>query len=177
MREAFEKWMSARGCKFQLGRGGDCYSNPLTQRDWETWQAALQSQKVESGLGVTHEMISAALEAALAAAPQPAHSPDGGDVAGWQFYQDGKWHNGDDRIKDHRANTEAAGIPVRDVYTHPAQSRNELQAEAIKTLRENIRQEGRTVQQVGIRDNDKTRAAIAALLDSDARLRSDGGEG
>jgi len=31
----------------------------------------------------------------------------------WQFYQDGKWWNGDDRIKDHRKNTEAAGIPVR----------------------------------------------------------------
>lgn len=74
----------------------------------------------------------------LAAAPQPDHSPDGtvtdygtksapaadgGEVAGWQFYQDGKWHNGDDRIKDHRANTEAAGIPVRDVYTHPAKAR------------------------------------------------------
>jgi hypothetical protein len=41
---------------------------------------------------------------------------------GWQFYQDGKWWNGDDRIRDHRANTEAAGYPVRDVYAAaPAQ--------------------------------------------------------
>ncbi|RZI91633.1 MAG: hypothetical protein EOP15_00065 [Pseudomonas sp.] len=40
------------------------------------------------------------------------------DVVGWQFYQQGKWWNGDDRIKDHRKNTEAAGIPTRDVYTH-----------------------------------------------------------
>lgn len=37
----------------------------------------------------------------------------------WQFYQDGKWWNGDDRIKDHRKNTEAAGIPVRDLYAAP----------------------------------------------------------
>ncbi|RMI00486.1 hypothetical protein [Stutzerimonas nitrititolerans] len=37
----------------------------------------------------------------------------------WQFYQDGKWWNGGDRIKDHRKNTEAAGIPVRDLYAAP----------------------------------------------------------
>ena len=40
---------------------------------------------------------------------------------GWQFYQDGKWWNGDDRVKDHRKNTVAAGVPVRDVYAAPAQ--------------------------------------------------------
>lgn len=38
---------------------------------------------------------------------------------GWQFYQDGKWWHGDDRIKDHRKNTEEAGFPVRDVYADP----------------------------------------------------------
>jgi|GEM_PF-1634094 len=38
------------------------------------------------------------------------------EPAGWQFYQDGKWWNGDDRIKDHRKNTEDAGYPVRDVF-------------------------------------------------------------
>lgn len=41
-----------------------------------------------------------------------------GEPAGWQFYQDGKWWNGDDRIKDHRKNTEDAGYPVRDVFAH-----------------------------------------------------------
>lgn len=40
-------------------------------------------------------------------------------VAGWQFYQDGKWWNGDDRIKDHKKNTLAAGFRVRDVYADP----------------------------------------------------------
>ena len=35
---------------------------------------------------------------------------------GWQFYEDGKWWNGDDRIKDHRKNTEEATHPIRDVY-------------------------------------------------------------
>lgn len=39
---------------------------------------------------------------------------------GWQFYQDGKWWNGDDRIKDHRDNTEAFGYRTRNVYAHPA---------------------------------------------------------
>lgn len=45
---------------------------------------------------------------------QPAQQ----EPCGWQFFQDGKWHNGME-INDHRANTEAAGIPVRDVYPSP----------------------------------------------------------
>jgi len=48
-----------------------------------------------------------------------ALSANGGEVVTWQFYQDGKWWNGDDRIKDHRANTEAAGIPIRELFTPP----------------------------------------------------------
>lgn len=42
-----------------------------------------------------------------------------GEPVGWQFYQDGKWWHGDDRIKDHRKNTEEAGFRVRDVYASP----------------------------------------------------------
>ena len=41
------------------------------------------------------------------------------EPVGWQFYQDGKWWNGDDQIKDHRKNTEEAGFRVRDVYATP----------------------------------------------------------
>ncbi|WP_185268921.1 hypothetical protein [Halopseudomonas xiamenensis] len=41
------------------------------------------------------------------------------DPVGWQFFQDGKWWHGDDRIKNHRKNTEDAGIPTRDVYAAP----------------------------------------------------------
>lgn len=53
----------------------------------------------------------AAFELLELAAPDVQAEP-----VGWQFYQDGKWWNGDDRIKDLRKNTEAAGYPVRDVY-------------------------------------------------------------
>lgn len=42
------------------------------------------------------------------------------EPCGWQFFQDGKWHNGM-ATNNHRSNTEAAGIPVRDVYPGPAQ--------------------------------------------------------
>ena len=42
------------------------------------------------------------------------------EPCGWQFYQDGTWHNGME-TSNHRANTEAAGIPVRNVYTTAAQ--------------------------------------------------------
>ena len=41
---------------------------------------------------------------------------------GWQFYEDGKWWNGDDRNKDHRKNTEEASYPIRDVYAVEQQS-------------------------------------------------------
>ncbi|MCQ4302255.1 hypothetical protein NAV11_20265 [Pseudomonas songnenensis] len=53
----------------------------------------------------------------------------------WQFYQDGKWWNGDDRIKDHRKNTEAAGIPVRDLYAAPiAQTAPQPEQSGLVTL-------------------------------------------
>lgn len=48
-----------------------------------------------------------------------ALSANGGEAVAWQFYQDGKWWNGDDSIKAHRANTEAAGIPIRELFTAP----------------------------------------------------------
>jgi|GEM_PF-4383041 len=47
-------------------------------------------------------------------AEQPAQQ----EPCGWQFYQDGKWHNGVE-TNDHRKHTEAAGFPVRDVYPSP----------------------------------------------------------
>jgi hypothetical protein len=40
-----------------------------------------------------------------------------GEPVGWQFYEGGKWYYGTDMPKDHRLHTEAAGIPVRDLYT------------------------------------------------------------
>jgi hypothetical protein len=40
-----------------------------------------------------------------------------GEPVGWQFYDNGNWFNG--MPGDHRANTEAAGVPVRDLYTTP----------------------------------------------------------
>ncbi len=40
------------------------------------------------------------------------------DACGWQFYAGGKWHTGME-VNDHRVNTEAAGIPTRNVYPGP----------------------------------------------------------
>ena len=61
----------------------------------------------------------AALNDELAALKDGAPAQTEQQPVSWQFYQDGKWWNGDDRIKDHRKNTEAAGIPVRDLYAAP----------------------------------------------------------
>ena len=55
----------------------------------------------------------------LHAVVKAALSANGGEVVAWQFYQDGKWYFGDDTIKDHRANTEAAGFPIRELFTTP----------------------------------------------------------
>lgn len=61
-----------------------------------------------------------AFDAISAALAEPAQSEQ--EPVGWQFYQDGKWWNGDDRIKDHRVNTEAAGYQTRDVYAAPVRA-------------------------------------------------------
>lgn len=74
-----------------------------------------------------------------------------GVPVGWQFYQDGKWWNGDDRIRDHRANTEAAGYPVRDVYAaapaqpaaHPDDAAVDRFAVAMKAKLAKAREKGR----------------------------------
>ncbi len=66
---------------------------------------------------------------AVLARPAEQHQ---GEPVGWQFYQDGKWWNGNDRIKDHRKNTEDAGYPVRDVFSHADPSEVERLREVIK---------------------------------------------
>ena len=40
------------------------------------------------------------------------------EPCGWQFYQDGKWHNGME-TNNHRSNTDAAGVPTRNIYPDP----------------------------------------------------------
>ena len=51
----------------------------------------------------------------------------------WQFYQDGKWCNGDDRIKDHRKNTENSGYKTRELYAEqPEPAADHTQCEECK---------------------------------------------
>jgi hypothetical protein len=77
----------------------------------------LQSLKDIDALHHSQEPESVDAQKAIAdmgqalAQPAPVQEP-----CGWQFYQDGTWHNGME-TSNHRANTEAAGIPVRNVYT------------------------------------------------------------
>lgn len=70
-----------------------------------------------SGSWVRYADHVTALAAGQATAAQ-AVVPQGWKLVpvGWQFYEDGKWWNGDDRNKDHRKNTEEARYPIRDVY-------------------------------------------------------------
>ena len=52
-----------------------------------------------------------AIEAALA-------DIDKCEPVGWQFYQDGEWHNGME-TNNHKENTIDAGFPIRELYTSP----------------------------------------------------------
>lgn len=54
-----------------------------------------------------HSKPIAAIKKALAQTQEPV---------AWQFFEGGKWHNGME-VNDHRKHTEAAGVPVRDLYT------------------------------------------------------------
>src|SRR5690606_30676302 len=64
-----------------------------------------------------HAAIAEVLRAQPAASAEPV---------GWQFYEDGEWHDGSRKIKDHRKNTEAAGIPTRDVFAAPVAAQPHL---------------------------------------------------
>lgn len=93
-------------------RDGQAAVEPSPEQDErEAFKRALHSQKV---FKLSSATMSAAEWAWFARPAQTEQQP-----VSWQFYQDGKWWNGDDRIKDHRKNTEAAGIPVRDLYAAP----------------------------------------------------------
>jgi hypothetical protein len=64
---------------------------------------------MEPGNGRHRQALRAAIEQALGQ----------GEPVAWQFFDAGAWHNGDDKIKDYRKNTEAAGYITRDLYTAP----------------------------------------------------------
>lgn len=96
-------------------RDGQAAVEPAPAQDEREAEAAVKAL-LFSGRLVDSFLIRDICKAVLAARPaQTEQQP-----VSWQFYQDGKWWNGDDRIKDHRKNTEAAGIPVRDLYDAPA---------------------------------------------------------
>jgi hypothetical protein len=59
-----------------------------------------------------HEALVAAREL-MDQSAEPEQEP-----CGWQFFQDGEWHNGS-LLNNHRKNTEDGGWPVRDIYPSP----------------------------------------------------------
>jgi hypothetical protein len=71
---------------------------------------ASANAKFAAGWGEQLDRADIAITAIKQARSAPAQEP-----CGWQFYQDGKWHNGME-TSNHRANTEAAGVPTRNVY-------------------------------------------------------------
>lgn len=90
--------------------------------------------------------------------------PAQGEIVGWQFYQQSKWWNGDYRIKDHRKNTEAAGIPTRDVYTHA----DPAEVERLREENRRLHEAGEFLDGVNQGIEDKLRAQ---LFERDALLK------
>ncbi|MCE0967841.1 hypothetical protein [Pseudomonas sp. NMI4491_12] len=95
-----------------------------------------------------------------------------GEPVGWQFYQDGKWWNGDDRIKDHRKNTEDAGYPVRDVFAHVDPGEVERLCAELNEWKQRCQYNADTAHDVG-RERDALRAQLA---ERDALLRDKSGD-
>lgn len=89
-------------------------SEELMRQEFEEWAEKEGMIMMQDGETYYHHVTHRAWIAWQAART-------GGEVGpvGWQFYQDGKWWHGYDRIKDHRKNTEEAGFPVRDLYATP----------------------------------------------------------
>ena len=91
-------------------------------KDEETAQSALKLalEALElSSITVDNFSVQKKTQEAIAAVREArAEQPAQQEPCGWQFYQEGKWHNGME-TNNHRANTEAAGVPVRDVYPSP----------------------------------------------------------
>ena len=82
------------------------------------WRSQIREVFLRNGFTIKDgrdDLADYVYEAAFELLELAAPAVQGGPV-GWQFYQDGKWWNGGDRIKDHRKNTEEAGYPIRDVY-------------------------------------------------------------
>jgi hypothetical protein len=101
-----------------IGADSDLHIGPESCGDYVKYadvQSALQHTG-QAQLEVIRDDSGCPTEVRIAEALQHAGQ---GEAVGWQFFQDGKWHFGCDNIKDHRKNTEAAGFPVRDVFSAP----------------------------------------------------------
>jgi hypothetical protein len=60
------------------------------------------------------------------------------ETAAWQFCMEGKWYIGMD-TNDHRANTEAAGIPTRDLIVAPTTAVEPAHSDDVQVPREWLR--------------------------------------
>ena len=74
------------------------------------------------------------------APPKPEQEP-----CGWQFFQDGQWHNGS-MLNNHRQNTEDAGYEVRDVYPPPLKPDAWLSGEGLELKQVLVKQNGNWVE-------------------------------
>lgn len=201
IREAFEAWYSSRHDGFMPSCNDGEYDWSDAQSCWEAWQAALQSQTAPAvpewtdkqciefmchalrhvvysveGDSPTCDDIRLGVKAAMLAAPQPDHSPDGGEVGPvgwiWETYGQRNFTAG----THHKNVLEADGLTLIPVYTHPAQPRNEVQAEALEGFIDEI------TKQIGYLENKSEQARTLRKVNSwlikcAARLRSNGGEG
>lgn len=110
IREAFEDHV--RSSRFATGgRIGDNYANPLTQRDWELWQAAFNALQSQT-------------------APDAGKVVQGEPVAWMRSTPETMWG------RNLFSSTAQKGWTP--LYTHPAESREEIQAQALETYADQL---------------------------------------
>jgi hypothetical protein len=114
-RVAFEMWAAFELMEhdFEMGEHGE-YLDDFLQQSWLGWNAARAQDGAVYVSPAPHYETQRGLS--CKSDTQSAVVPSGV----WQFYQDGEWHTGMNNIR-HRADTEAAGYKVRDLWVNQEQ--------------------------------------------------------
>lgn len=191
LREAFEAWAVdyTRGW-YSINE----FNEDVLKFAWEAWQAALQSAQGEvsncdgcaAGMPLQHvdpKTLRPHMRCTASRYTHPAPAADGGEVepvakyaaneirsvlTGMIHWKDGEWaEHGPERLA-------AVAAKLDELYTHPAQSRNEVQAEALEEFANDMKglaERNRNLKTAG--------GVLVASQEAEAkakRLRSNGGD-
>ena len=94
-----------------------------------TWKKTVSGWRAQTGGGCAFPTPGADACAVTLPVDPAAQVPVMGEAVAWQFFQDGQWHTGSE-YNNHRANTEATGIPTRNLVPMTATSITQAELDA-----------------------------------------------